>query len=93
MIDMTPYTQGNCLITVPVAEFRNQVGMLEDQVNLHYHSCVGASERAHWAEMTQRVGRKLLNLHSKRATKQDWDRREKALERSTVLIAKVLFGG
>jgi hypothetical protein len=74
---------------VKIAEFRGRIEHLERKIGNDYHSCVNDAERARWAETTRTLGAELVNTVCKRATDEDMDRRERAIDRSTSLIAKV----
>jgi len=49
---------------------------------------VGAFEQANCIEVAKRVGAELIEMVCKRATVADMDRRERAIDRSTQLIAR-----
>lgn len=84
-IDLSNYTIDSAT-DVSVATFRNQVEHLEQVVNCDWHSCVGPSEKARCVDIAKRVGAELVGMTCKRATIADWDRRERAIERSCKLI-------
>lgn len=74
--------------TVNVGEFRGAIEHLERLVHYDYHSAHGPAEKADWLARTKRVGAHLIGLFCKRATADDWMRRERVLDRSTALIEK-----
>jgi GTP cyclohydrolase III len=94
-MDNSNYTMPDAseAVTVKIADFRRAIEHLERKLHVDYHACVGAAERAAWAAQARRVGSELIRLVCKRATADDMDRRERALDRSTALIAKVLQAG
>lgn len=77
---------------VKVADFRDEIDHLFRVCNVDFHACVDATEKARWAEIARKVASSLSAMSCKRATVQDWDRREAALERSATLISKVILG-
>lgn len=89
-IDMSVYTfpLEGVPATANVADFRQAIAHLEDLVNRDYHACVSVSERAKCLELMKRFGGELIGLTCKRATLEDWNRRESAIERSTKLLTK-----
>lgn len=87
-IDLSIYTTGESATTVSVGDFRKAIEHLERVCNVDYHSARQGAERAQWREIARRVGVELIGLTCKRATVADWDRRERALERSTKLLTK-----
>lgn len=88
-VDMSAYTVTTDAELVNVAEFRHRILQLEELVSRDYHACANASERARWAETARRVGSKLISTVCSRAKAGDWDRRERAIDRSTTLLLKV----
>lgn len=74
---------------VPVREFRNRIEHLERKVHCDRHSCKGAHEIARWIREVQRVACELSRTTCKRATAEDWQRRETALTRSADAILAV----
>lgn len=91
--DMSAYTLAGELTTVGVAEFRNRVDHLMQLVKVDYHACVNDKERADWVARARKVGGELIATTCKRATQTDWDRRERALDRSAKLQSALLPGG
>ena len=87
-LDMSIFTIGSPLETVNVAEFRGRIEHLE-RLASDYHSCVDRFERAKWAVIARRIGSELIHTTCKRATTEDWMRRERAIDRSTSLLGKV----
>lgn len=74
---------------VRVAEFRRRTDAL-CQTSTDYHACVSWQERANWLFRARKAGRAVLAADCRRATDRDWLRRERAIERSSDLIAKVV---
>lgn len=87
-IDLSNYTfSTKTPRTVPVAEFRDQIDHLFDVVNRDYHACGRrADELERWARTARAVGAELCAMTCQRATQRDWDRRERAIERSATLL-------
>ena len=75
---------------VPVAEFRQAIEHLERKVRCDYGACVNNDERARWAVCTRIVGAELIGMTCKRATQEDWDRRERAIDRSADLLSRFI---
>ncbi len=88
-IDMSIFTIESPFESVAVADFRNRIEHLERLVAVDYHACVGTTERNDWAHRARRVGSTLIHTTCKRATADDWMRRERAIDRSTSLLGKV----
>jgi hypothetical protein len=74
-------------VAVTVAEFRNAIEHLERKINVDYHACQGKAEQADWAWSTRRVGATLIGMTCKRATKDDWMRRERIIDKSAHLLS------
>mgnify|MGYP006185414659 CR=1 FL=1 len=64
---------------VPVYDFRNAIDSLFDQVNVHYHACVGSGEIADFLARLKRNHTRLLGLTCKRAKPYDFEQYERAL--------------
>lgn len=75
---------------VTVSEFRDAIDHVF-KICTDFSSCIGDKEKAHWVEIACRFGSELKQTICNRATERDWDRRERALDRSAGLIAKVLL--
>lgn len=75
---------------VKVADFRDATDHLFRICNVDYSAARPGSERTRWVEIARRVARELASMDCKRATKRDWDRRERALDQSASLIMKAL---
>jgi hypothetical protein len=75
--------------TVNVSEFRNRIEHLERRIHCDYHSARDGAEKRNWRAVTERVGAELIATVCKRATQDDWDRRERAIDRSTDLISRI----
>jgi len=88
-IDMSIYTTATPVAAVPVAEFRNRIQHLERLVHADYGACVNAAERANWAASARRIGSELIHTTCRRATVEDWNRRERAIDRSTSLLMRL----
>lgn len=73
-------------VAVPVREFRARISHLERLVNVDRHACRGAVELARWRRAAQRIGSELIATTCARATREDWERRERAIERSASLL-------
>lgn len=88
------YTQPDTsdALIVNVAAFRQQIQSVEESCQRDYHACANATERASWAASTGRAAAELTRMTCKRATTQDMDRRERALDKSATLIIKVRGG-
>lgn len=86
-INLTEYTIDNAT-DVSVSEFRDAIDHLE-AVLRDRSACVCASELERWSRIAKRIGTELIGTSCKRATVADWMRRERAIDRSTQLIAKV----
>lgn len=71
---------------VPVREFRNRISLLERLVNVDRHACKGAHEVERWRLTVQRIGSELIATACKRATAQDWQRRERIIDRSARML-------
>ena len=91
MSNASHYTQPDSsdVKTVKVAEFRQRIESVEQYCHCDYHACVTDAERLRWADMTARAAAELSGMACARATKQDMDRRERALDKSATLIIKV----
>lgn len=74
--------------TVPVAEFRQVIEHLERLISCDYHSARGEQELLRWKDRARNVGAELIGLTCKRATLEDWQRRERAIDRSAALITR-----
>jgi len=74
---------------VKIADFRDEIDHLFRVCNVDFHACVGVEEKARWVEIARKVAINLSGMTCKRATVQDWDRREAALDRSASLIISV----
>jgi hypothetical protein len=85
-IDLSRYTLSESLDFVSVAAFRLKMSHLEGIVNIDRHACCGTEEVARWIVSAQRVGAELIRTSCKRATHEDWDRRERIIERSSDTI-------
>lgn len=88
-IDMSIFTTVSPTETVNVAEFRNRIEHLERLVAVDYHACRGVAELVRWAGRARRIGSELIHTTCKRATADDWMRRERAVDRSTFLLLQV----
>jgi hypothetical protein len=77
---------------VRIGEFRSQIAALEDVVSRDWHACVSDSERTRCIEVARRVGLELIDMVCKRATVEDMNRRENAIDRSTTMIGKFEHG-
>lgn len=75
--------------SVPVAELRRHIEHLERIVHVDWHSSIGHPEQAACSDRARRVGGELIGMICNRATPDDMARRERAIERSTKLIARV----
>ncbi len=71
---------------VPVAEFRNRISTLERMIRVDLAACVGATERSRWAVSARRIAADLIATDCKRATGDDWTRRERAIDRAATLV-------
>jgi hypothetical protein len=65
--------------TVKVAELRSTYDRLFRQANVHYHSCVGASEVRNWQTVAKRVLEEALSLKCNRASEYDNDQMAQAI--------------
>lgn len=72
--------------TVPVAVFRGRIAHLEKLINVDRHSCANERERERWARAVRRIGSELIATTCRRATAEDWERRERIIDRSTDLL-------
>lgn len=72
-------------VAVPVREFRARISHLERLVAVDRSACKGADELARWRRTAQRIGSELIATTCALATREDWERRERAIERSTRL--------
>lgn len=77
---------------VPVAQLRGIIEHLERSTRVDFSACVNHSELMNWAEVARRIVAELRHSGSLRATTEDWDRRESALDRATTLLIKVQSG-
>lgn len=68
---------------VPVAEFRNRIQLLERKINVDRSACANDRERARWVSEARQLAAALIATDCKRATAQDWTRRERAIDRAT----------
>ncbi len=82
-MDLSIYTTGENREVVKVAEFRNRIAHLERIFHADWCACVGEAERNYNLRIMERIGRELIDTTCKRATKQDWERREKIIDSST----------
>jgi hypothetical protein len=73
-------------VVVPVAEFRNAIEHLERKVNVDYHACQGKAELESWVWEARRAGSRLIGMTCKRASKDDWMRRERIIDKSAHLL-------
>jgi hypothetical protein len=73
--------------TVNVAEFRNRIQHLEQLVHRDRHSCANSAEVERWVRSVQRIGGELIATTCKRATADDWTRRERVIDASTKFLA------
>lgn len=89
-LDLSCYTIADNARAVRVAEFRNAIEHVERLVHCDRHSCVSDAEKARWIEAARRIGRELIATTCKRARREDWDRRERAIDASTDAIFKML---
>jgi hypothetical protein len=87
-IDLRNFTIADQAETVPVAEFRNRIEHLHALVSCDYHSAVGENERARWCDSARLIGAELIATTCKRATLRDWEARERAIDRSAVMLGK-----
>ena len=71
---------------VPVREFRQLIAHLERLISVDRSACVDSTEIGRWAELARRVTSRLIATDCKRATADDWKRRERAIDRSTRLV-------
>lgn len=85
-INTSTFTLDSDAAVVTVATFRNQIEHLERKVRSDYGACVSDHERARWVIEAQIVGADLIAMTCSRATVADWERRERAIERSTKLV-------
>lgn len=87
-LDMMLYTMppADQAVTVKVAEFRGAIEHLERLVRSDWHACVNADERARCIASMKRVGAELICMVCKRATVEDMNRRERAIDRSASLV-------
>lgn len=87
-MDMMLYTMPAAgeAVTVKVAEFRRAIEHLERLVRCDWHACVGADERERCIATMKRVGAELILMVCKRATVDDMNRRERAIDRSASII-------
>lgn len=77
---------------VKVADFRDEIDHVFRIVNVDFHACVGADEKARWVEIARRFTTKLRGMTCKRATAYDWRQREMALDQAATRITKALLG-
>ena len=90
-MNMNHYTVSTTQTVVPVANFRRQIERLERKIHVDYSACADKNELGRWAAETRRVASDLIATGCKRAKVTDWDRRERAIERATDLVAAILF--
>lgn len=88
--DPAIHTVESITSTVSVAEFRNLTDHLFRVCRVDFNACKGESERAKWVEQCRKVAGWVREAGCKRAKREDWDRRESALELSATLIIRVL---
>jgi hypothetical protein len=94
-MDNTRFDMSQCTIlapsemtTVNVSDFRRAIEHIERIVSVDYHSAHPGAELLAWVERAKQLGSELIGLTCKRATAEDWLRRERAIDRSASLIAK-----
>lgn len=71
---------------VPVAEFRDRIKHLERIIHVDACACVDGVELGRCRRIAQRIGAELIASTSKRAKLEDWERRERVIERSTAFV-------
>jgi len=74
---------------VPVAKFRDAVEHVERLLTVDRHACVTAGEVAQWRDRLRAAGADLIATTCKRALMSDWERRERAIDRSASVLAAV----
>ncbi|MBU1014787.1 MAG: hypothetical protein KKG99_17470 [Bacteroidetes bacterium] len=79
-------TMGDNPETVNVEEFRRRICHLERIIHVDRHACVGPEEKEGNLNIMKRVGSELINTTCKRATEDDWTRRESIIDRSTTFL-------
>ena len=85
-MNLNEYTLGKKNEAVNVAEFRNRIQHLERTIHIDRHACVGSDEKALNVDNARRVGVLLIATTCKRATHDDWERRERIIDLSTAYI-------
>lgn len=77
---------------VSVSEFRAATDALFRHVTYHVGNAIDDVELKANADMCRRSAQRLSSLGCKRAKREDWQNRERALDRSASLLSKILFG-
>lgn len=88
------YTIADNAETVSVSEFRFAIFCVENKIH-DLSACVGKRERSRWLSEARATGARLIATTCKRAKREDWERRERAIDRSAALICRVseeIFG-
>lgn len=70
-----------------VEQFRNECDFLFDAINVHRHSCVGASERKQWLANTQARLARVRDLFCPRAKIEDVQRWQDAIAQTEAVLS------